>query len=327
MKFAIIVIIAVSIFLIIGISIAQKDSQQTPNKSKEIIGKDGAKMVLIPAGEFQMGTDLAEIPGLIQWVKGLYPDADVKADWFKDETPRHTVYLDAFYMDKYEVTNAQYRKFVQATGRSEPEGIGVTIINGVYFTRLSYFCPWSDKNYKDYKGDQQPVVCVSYEDAKAYAEWAGKRLPTEAEWEKAARGGLVGKKYPWGDDWPPPSKAGNFPDEALERIAPIVTFVPSYNDGYPYTAPVGSFNPNGYGLYDMAGNVQEWCDDWYEKDYYGKSPKQNPKGFDSGESRVLRGGSFLGNAVNLRTANRTFNKPTPPQYIDLGFRCVASATP
>ncbi|MDQ1317103.1 MAG: hypothetical protein QG588_754, partial [Candidatus Poribacteria bacterium] len=201
----IIVIITVSIFLMVGISIAQKDSQQTPDKSKEmpkeIIGKDGTKMVLIPAGKFLMGTDSAEISELVKLAKQYSSDAD--ASMFEDETPRHTVYVDAFYMDTYEVTNAQYRKFVQATGHKEPMGFG--FLNNLYLTYD--FKPWQDKNYN---GDNQPVIGVTWDDAKAYAEWAGKRLPTEAEWEYSARGGLAGKRYVWGDGWPPPKGSGNF---------------------------------------------------------------------------------------------------------------------
>jgi len=291
----------------------------TTEMPKTRIGKDGAEMVLIPAGEFQMGTDSSEIPGLVQWLKGLYPDLNVKAEWFEDETPRHTVYVDAFYMDKYEVTNAQYRKFVQATGRKEPEGFGLKIVEGGKYTITSGFKPWSDKNYN---GDQQPVVCVSYEDAKAYAEWAGKRLPTEAEWEKAVRGGLVGKRYPWGDDWPPPAKAGNFADETFKKAFPGALFIPGYDDGYAYPSPVGSYNPNGYGLYDMAGNVWEWCGDFYDKGYYKKSPKMNPKGPDSGVFRVLRGGScFVSSAYALRVADRLNHKPINCYYYG-GFRCA-----
>jgi formylglycine-generating enzyme required for sulfatase activity len=183
MRLAIVIIIAVSIFLIVGISIAQKDLQQTPDKSKEmpkeIIGKDDAKMVLIPAGEFLMGTDPLEIPELVKLAKQYSPDAE--ANWFEKETPRHTVSVDAFYMDAYEVTNAQYKKFVLATGHKEPGGFGIDRVGNTTYLKFG-FKPWDDKNYN---GDNQPVVCVSWEDAKAYAEWAGKRLPTEAEWEKA----------------------------------------------------------------------------------------------------------------------------------------------
>jgi formylglycine-generating enzyme required for sulfatase activity len=239
-----------------------------------IIGKDGAEMALIPAGEFQMGSN----------------------DGQDDEKPVHTVYLDAFYIDKYEVTNAQYKKFMDATGHKAP----------------AY---WNDSNYN---GPKQPVVGVDWYDAKAYAEWAGKRLPTETEWEKSARGGVVGKKYVWGDEWPPPSKAGNFDDEKT-----VDNFViDGYSDGYVYTSPVGSFKPNGYGLYDMAGNVWEWCADWYDSNYYANSPKSNPKGPDSSSSAVLRGGSwYFSLDLTLRVASRYFLNPILDYYL-VGFRCV-----
>ena len=144
-----------------------------------ITGKDGALMALIPAGEFQMGSN----------------------DNAK-ESPVHTVYLDPFYMDKYEVTNAQYKRFVQETGHNDPEGIHR--VNG---KPVGGFKPWKDNNFN---GDNQPIVCISWDDAKAYAEWVGKRLPTEAEWEKAARGGLIGKKYTWGDTWSSAIKSWQF---------------------------------------------------------------------------------------------------------------------
>jgi sulfatase modifying factor 1 len=196
----------------------------------EIIGKDGVKMALIPAGEFQMGSNDGE----------------------DNEKPIHTVYLDAFHIDIYEVTNAQYKKFMDATGYKAP-----------------YY--WS---YPDYNAPNNPVVAVRWEDAKAYADWAEKRLPTEAEWEKAARGGLAGKMYPWGN---------------------TVTHDNANDDGtggkdvWEYTSPVGSFAPNGYGLYDMAGNVFEWCADFSDNNYYANSPKSNPTGPASGEYRILRG--------------------------------------
>jgi len=143
---------------------------------KPVKSSDDSPMVLIPAGEFEMGTDSSEISQLVQWAKSF--DSSANADWFKDETPRHTVYLEAFYIDVYEVTNAQYKKFMDATGHKPPMF-------------------WDDPKCN---APNQPVVGVSWEDARAYCEWAGKRLPTEAEWERAARGGFIGKRYPWGDD-------------------------------------------------------------------------------------------------------------------------------
>jgi len=244
---------------------------------EEITGRDGAQMRLIPAGEFQMDSD----------------DYD-------DEKPVHTVYLDAFYIDKYEVTNAQYKEFMESTGHKAP----------LY---------WDDSNYNS---PGQPVVGVTWEDANAYAKWAGKLLPTEAEWEKAARGGLVGKKYVWGDDWPPPEKAGNFADESAKKVFTGWSIIEGYDDGYAYAAPVGSFSPNGHGLYDMAGNVWEWCVDWYDGEYYKRSPERNPTGPDSGSTRVLRGGSWYYDGPDyLRVANRNNNDPTNTNN-NVGFRCA-----
>jgi len=233
--------------------------------------KDGAKMRLIPAGEFEMGTDSSEVSGLVQWAKKWYSSAE--ASWFENETPRHTVYLDAFYIDKYEVTVGQYKKFIQATGHRAPDWSGV-----------SKYSPTNN----------HPIIYVSWDDAQAYCKWAGKRLPTEAEWEKAARGGLVGKKYPWGNEAPDAGgkyRANYDPGKYTK-------------DGYHYTAPVGSFPPNGYGLYDMAGNVWEWCADWYDKNYYSSSPRRNPSGAASGQYRVVRGGSCFNSRFNMRAADR-----------------------
>jgi len=259
---------------------------------KEIVGKDGAPMVLIPAGEFEMGSN----------------------DGFDNEKPVHTVYLDAFYIDKYEVTNAQYKKFVQAKKYREPEGYGY-----IDYEWKKGFKPWLGKNFNE---DNQPVVCVSWEDAKAYADWAGKRLPTEAEWEKAARGGEKGKKYVWGDGWLPPKGAGNFADQTLKKVFRDWIIIGGYDDGYAYTSPVGSFNPNGYGLYDMAGNVWEWCADWCDDKYYTNSPKLNPTGTGSGSYRILRGGSWRTiNMLNLRVAYRYYDDPMDVRDA-VGFRCV-----
>jgi iron(II)-dependent oxidoreductase len=212
-----------------------------------IIGKDGAEMILIPAGEFIMGS----------------PEGEGE----NDERPQHTVFLDAFYIDKYEVTNFQYKQFMDATGHGAP----------------------ADWNNEKYNQPNQPVVGVTWHDAVAYAKWAGKRLPTEAEWEKAARG-ADGRIYPWGNEWDS-SKCNSGVG----------------GDGYQYTAPVGSFSDGAspYGVLDMSGNVWEWCADWYDNNYYSRSPQQNPKGPDSGSSRVLRGGSwFDANHSSLRCAVR-----------------------
>jgi len=262
--------------------------------AKEIIGRDGAPMVLIPAGDFRMGSNNG-------------------AD---DEKPVHTVYLDAFYMDKYEVTNAQYRRFVKETGHREPEGNGFTV--GRF---QDDYRPWSDRNFN---GNNQPVIYVTWEDANAYAEWAGKRLPTESEWEKAGHGGLSDKEYPWGNDWPPPEGTGNLADESGSIISPKWRHISGYDDGYAYTAPVGSFKPNGYGLYDMVGNVREWCSDWYDREYYAKSPEQNPMGPVSGDVCVVRGSNWYDfDPYRICVAKRSACNPSACNGYT-GFRCVVS---
>jgi formylglycine-generating enzyme required for sulfatase activity len=233
-------------------------------KSDEIIWeKDGAKMRLIPAGKFSMGSN----------------DGD------SDEKPVHTVYVDAFYMDVYEVTVGQYKKFIQATGHRAPN--------------------WSDVS-KYSPTDNHPIIYVSWDDAQAYCKWAGKRLPTEAEWEKATRGGLVGKRYPWGDE--------------------IDSTKANYDGKVGKTTPVGTYPENGYGLHDMAGNVWEWCSDWYDANYYSSSPRNNPPGAPSGQYRVCRGGSWVVNPSDIRAANRGRVNPSG-SGISLGFRgCVSSAS-
>ncbi len=301
---SILVIIGILLFNFFGCGMDQRkepgkgvvQTQEKPGTKlpKEIVGKDGAEMVLIPAGEFEMGTNSAEIPGLVQWSKKWY--SSTQAGWFERETPRHTVYLDAFYMDKYEVTNASYKKFIDATGQKAP----------------GY---WNDSKYNAL---DQPVVGVSWNNAKAYAEWAGKRLPTEAEWEKAARGGLVGRKFPWGDSDPDGIQC-NFADKNTNSDWSDKNM----DDSYHYTAPVGSFPPSGYGLYDIAGNVWEWCADWYDENYYTESTKRSPTGSDSGIFRVLRGGSWVSDPNSLRAAYRGYDAPADTGRL-IGFRCGAS---
>ena len=240
---------------------------------KRIIGKDGTPMVLIPAGEFQMGGDMDEA----------------------NEKPVHTVYLDAFYMDIYEVANVQYQKFLAATGTGrDPRGY------------------WSQRR-SGYDHPNQPAVGITWQRAVDYCQWAGKRLPTEAEWEKAARGGLEGKKYSWGDE---PA------DETMANFGKYIT---------GYSTPVGSYPPNGYGLHDMAGNVEEWCYDWYRPDYYQNSPQRNPKGPDSGfhGERVVRGGTWQSIPMWIRCAARSgaAPKPKPRDFpYNSGFRCAKSVS-
>jgi len=248
--------------------------------------KDGAVMVKVPAGDFLMGS------------KEDAPDAN------DNEHPQHTVYVSEFWIDKTEVTNAQYRKCLQ-TGTC----------------RAPTTCDWGGATYFDSSKADHPVVCVSWQDASTYCQWAGKRLPTEAEWEKAARG-ADGRKYPWGDDFD--CWRGNFDDET-EFDSSVVPGGEGC-DGYVMTAPAGGFPSGGspYGVLDMAGNVWEWCQDWYDADYYASSPNHDPQGPSSEDQRVVRGGSWnLGERL-VRTAYRNWYDPDS-RINFIGFRCVSQS--
>ena len=269
-----------------------------PNIPQTILGSDTAPMVLIPAGEFQMGSDYNTIGN-------------------EATRPMHPVYVDAFYIDKYEVTVGQYNQFVRATN----------------------YRPLPDWVYRYSRTDAHPVIGVSWHDARAYAKWAGKRLPTEAEWEKAARGGLVQKNHAWGNT-PVDGTQCNFADKNLriiwdrEREPEDNWADENLNDGYAYTAPVGSYPPNGYDLYDMVGNVWEWCFDAYDKNFYANSPYENPiaeilikDGANNivavNKLRVTRGASWYDGVSSVWIASRLGQSPEG-EVINIGFRCVKS---
>jgi len=229
------------------------------------------ELILIPGGEFTMG----------QAGEG-------------DCAPAHAVRIGSFYLDKYEITNAEYLAFCRATGHRLPEFWGMA----------EFRC---GPEYPDH-----PVVGVSWRDANAYAAWADKRLPTEAEWEYAARGGLVDMDYPSGPEIDP-TLANYFIRDPARR---------EQNRGG--TAPVGSYPPNGYGLHDMAGNVVEWVADWYDAEYYERSPRANPTGPAAGRFRVIRGGGWHSGPF----CNRVYYRNAlPAQWVDfnVGFRCAKDA--
>ena len=259
-------------------------------------------MVHVPAGPFEMGSK-ANVASF-ECRKFRVYSGDCRLEEFMDEEPLHTVTLNDFFIDQYEVTNARYAECVKAGECLLPAGSSS-------YTRLSYY---GDSQYGDY-----PVVLVSWHDARRYCQWRGMRLPTEAEWEKAARG-TDGRLYPWGDIFD--GSQANFCDRNCEHEWAQV----EYNDGYADTAPVGSY-PNGispYGAYDMAGNVWEWVADWHEENYYSTSPAINPTGPSSGEYRVVRGGSWLSTGDSLRAARRLRNVPTATYHLVGGFRCARS---
>ena len=238
-------------------------------------------MIYIPAGEFVMGTTSEQE----QWLK----DKGWWINWMKNEQPAHKVYLDAYYIDKYEVTNAQYREFMKATEKAKTED-------------------WNDSQFNQ---PNQPVVGVTWYDAEAYCTWAGKRLPTEAEWEKAARG-TDGRQFPWGNEEPTCEYA-------------IIGTQDIMGCGETRPWPVGSRPIGGspYGAHDMAGNVWEWVNDWYDERYYLRSPNRNPTGPKSGENKVLRGGSWYSHTSSyLRVAYRIRANPDVRNRRIVGFRCA-----
>ena len=236
--------------------------------------KKYAKMVYIPAGEFTMGSNSG----------------------YSYENPPHKVHLNAYYMDKYEVTFNQYDKYCRATRKKRPSDSG--------FGR-----------------GNRPVINVNWNEAKAYCEHYGKRLPTEAEWEKAAKGGSD-TKYCFGNN------ESELNEYAWHGSNLLIEFMWHFflNSGYKIHF-VGTKKPNNWGLYDMHGNVWEWCNDWYDENYYSAAAKRaltkNPKGPDKGNFRVLRGGCWLDRAYVCRSANRFRNSPVFRSDI-FGFRCAAS---
>jgi len=218
-----------------------------------------------------------------------------------DERPVHTACVDAFCMDRYPVTNTDYARFLNLFG-NRVEGGEKWLDNVGPFS--SWLCKIQKKNglFVPKPGyENHPVIKVSWYGARAYARWLGKRLPTEAEWEKAARGGLEGKKYVYGD-----------------------TITPSQANvgGFHSAAPVGSYPPNGFGLHDMVASVWQWCNDWYVPDYYARSPLRNPKGPESGSLKVLRGGSWF-HKDSWHVAVRCTDDPISKNFCFVtGFRCV-----
>ena len=322
---------------------AADSNQSKPILSQEATVPEG--MVWIPKGTFMMG----------------------HARGGPDEQPVHKVALDGFWIDKAEVTNEQFAQFVKDTGyvtvaerpldpkdfpNADPELIRKTKPGSVVFTPpdepiplellrspnihmawwrfvqgANWGHPQGPKSTIEGKGNH-PVVHICWYDAQAYAKWADKRLPTEAEFEYAARGGLEGKEFVWGDKVEPKGKPmaniwhGRFPHENTLR------------DGFRLTAPVGSFPPNGYGLLDMAGNAWEWVADWYRPDYYHNSPAKNPQGppnsFDPQErgvpKRVQRGGSYLCIDITCGAYRPYRRMKTSPDtgLSHAGFRCVKS---
>jgi formylglycine-generating enzyme required for sulfatase activity len=260
-------------------------------------GSVAVEQVFVPAGSFMMGSEDGE----------------------ENERPVHEVTLDSFWIDKTEVTNAQFELFVATTGfqtTAEREGGGHIFSNNdwVYIEGADWRHPQGPAGNINGLG-QHPVVLVSWDDAAAFCDWTDSRLPTEVQWEYAARG-PESPVFPWGDA---------FDGEKLnhcDRNCPFDWADQTVDDGYEFTAPVGTYSEGAswVGALDMAGNVWEWVNDWYDSEYYSNSPGENPSGPASGEYRVLRGGAWS-NVDFMRSANRDYDLPDL-RYNYIGFRCA-----
>jgi sulfatase modifying factor 1 len=277
-----------------------------------------ANMVLIPAGSFTMGAT-----------------TNVGHESISDATPQHTVYVSAFYMDQYEVTKAlwdEVRSWAITNGYSfGSAGAGKATNHPVHsvdwYDQIAWCNARSEREgltpcYTNANGTVYKLASGNSFDGGCNWSANGYRLPTEAEWEKAARGGAGANRFPWGDT-STHNDANYFSADLYEYdTSNTRSYHPTFNDAStPYTSPVGYFAPNGYGLYDMAGNVFEWCWDWYGSSYYSSSPSTDPKGPSSGSHRVIRGGTWNVNASNTRIARRGgINPDGGPDY--LGFRCA-----
>lgn len=310
-------------------SFSNRFERTTPSEPDAVDGEratvhsdSNVDMVYLSGGEFTMGTDDRD---------GFPADG---------EGPARKVSVDPFYMDKYAVTNRQFAAFIRATGyKTEAERFGWSFVFHLFLSddvkRVSKYpqqTPWwygvEGAKWHQPEGPgstietrmDHPVVHVSWNDAQAYCEWAGKRLPTEAEWEYAARGGLEKKRYPWGDMLKPDTEhkcniwQGKFP---VKNNA---------SDGYEGTCPVDAFEPNGYGIYNVSGNVWEWCFDWFNPYYHSETSTLNPVGNKQGNSRSMRGGSYLCHKSycnRYRVAARSSNTPDSSSG-NIGFRCARS---
>jgi formylglycine-generating enzyme required for sulfatase activity len=303
-----------------GPSTSTRETADAPERST----RQPRGQVRIPAGRFAMGDAFGE---------GYDGDG---------ESPVHEVHLDGFAMDATTVTNAQFATFVKETGHlTGAEEFGLSAVFHLAWQRnpdrrerdvlnRAAGTPWwlavRGADWRSPEGpgsdvsqrQNHPVVHVDWYDARAYAAWAGKRLPTEAEWEYAARGGRAGARYAWGDDLTPKGRwqcniwQGTFPTANTE------------DDGFLTTAPSKSFAPNGHGLYCVAGNVWEWCADWFSPTYYARSEVHDPRGPDTGEQRVMRGGSYLCHdsyCNRYRVSARSSNTPESTAG-NIGFRCA-----
>jgi formylglycine-generating enzyme required for sulfatase activity len=308
-------------------------AEPTPTTAppKQITNSIGMKLTLVPSGEFMMGSK-ESAAAAVAFFKNNY-NIELTTEQFENERPQHRVRISKpFYLGTYNVTRGQFRQFVKDSGYvtdAEPKG---QLFPGAFgwspdgktFDRHDNYS-WRSAGFK--QTDEHPVVCVSWNDAVAFCKWLSKRegktyrLPTEAEWEYACRAGTTTRYYS-GDDPETLAKVGDVADATAKAKFPTWAWTIKASDGYVFTAPVGQFKPNAFGLYDMHGNAGQWCADRYGEKYYGKSPVEDPAGpadADIADNRVLRGSSWCNAPTVARSSNRADNLPDS-QFNDVGFR-------
>lgn len=291
-----------------------------PSERVVITNSIGMKLVRIPPGDYMMGSPKGEQDWIRLTFRKIWREGHKQ--WFQDETPLHPVRItQPEFMGATEVTVGQFRQFVQETHYKTDAEKGE---GGMIFSKKEgRWAPqkgvkWDSVPWKI--ADDQPVVFVSWNDAQAFCRWLSRkekrtyRLPTEAEWERACRGGSAWVRFPWGNRLPG-DRDMNFGDGSPKLPESLTTV----DDGYEYVAPVGSYPPNGYGLYDMDGNVMEWVQDYYERNYYDSSPINDPQGPNSGTSRVNKGGNWYASPADCRCAFRGFSGQDM-SFWNLGFR-------
>ncbi|MCC6410159.1 MAG: formylglycine-generating enzyme family protein [Saprospiraceae bacterium] len=269
------------------------------------------ELVLIPGGNYEMGSN---------------------ESGNDDEKPAHQVTISDFYLGKYEVTVAQFRAFVEATGyKTDAEKSNGVFVYGKNVQKKTGI-DWRydpSGNLRPKTEENHPVLYVSWNDAVAYCAWLSQktgqkhRLPTEAEWEYAAGNGSKHTKYSWGNDKPSATLVGNLPDTSIALAFGYNGIFPSYNDGFALTSPVGTFPANTFGLYDMSGNLMEWCSDWMDWDYYQKSPSNNPAGPSYGNDKITRGGSWCIYPDFCKVIHRYVESPNEA-FGTVGFRVARS---
>ncbi len=306
-----------------------RPASQSPPRQQTRTGQGEAAMVLVPGGTFWMGISDNEKARAIEDCKTEFKKQAASCTGLVlSAQPRHQVTLDPFSLDPYEVTNRQFEQFVQATGyqtTAEKEGTAHVRIDGQGWQETkgaTWRQPEAGPDVFASNRAEHPVVNVSWHDAEAYCRWAGKRLPTEAEFEYATRAGTQ-TVYWWGNFSPGTRQVANVADESAKTLLPII--IVGYDDGAITTAPVGSYEANPFGLFDMTGNVAEWTADWHDAFYYRKSPERNPTGPSSGDHRMTRGGSWNDAAFGIRPTVRGGGAPTE-RDTKIGFRCTRGRT-